>query len=258
MLDPDRLLVDTLLSHPRLLFYPSSGPRCISNIMAVDCDAFVFADYGPSDSVTRRRFWDEIEAEGRTLGKPLTLVASTVRTRVFRVGEKLGLLFFQDNHEVLERIRLAGRVIHCFVGINDGCREGGNYECIHSRPFLHAVLSTSAQNLVYVTDHSEYLGYHTSFRPRLTVYVSDDEGYEFSLNSVYVKHKTFPIQGSEFYVHMINGLFRRTSYLPAFERYRSVWNHPVIAHHDVTRRRCDIAGYDPTDSPKTAQGRAKE
>jgi hypothetical protein len=157
MFDPDRLLEDTLTTHPRLLFYPSCGTRCIADIMTLDCDVFVFADYGASIDAARRRFWYKIKADG-PMGRSLILVASTVRTRVFRVGEKLGFLFFQDNNEVLARIRRTMRVVRCFVGINDGCREGGNYECVHSRPFLHSLLSASAEDLVYITDHSEYLG----------------------------------------------------------------------------------------------------
>ncbi len=189
MFDPDLMLRDTQLSHPRLLFYPSCGPRCIADIMGVDCNLFVFADNGPRESDARRCFWDEIEAESKTVGKPLTLVASTVRTRVFSIREKLGFLFFQDNNEVLARIRAAMRAIDCFIGINDGCCEGGNYECVHSRPFLHKLLSASAEKLVYITDHSEYMGCHTSFRQRFSVYASDDDGYDFTLNSVLVKHE---------------------------------------------------------------------
>jgi hypothetical protein len=262
MFDPDRLLKDTLPSHPRLLFYPSCGTRCIADIMALDCDVFVFADHRARNPRARRRFWNEIEAEGQTMGKPLTLEASTVGTRVFRVGEKLGFLFFRDNNEVLARIRRTLRVVHCFVGINDGCREGGNYECVHSRPFLYSLLSASAADLVYITDHSEYLGSHTRFRPRRYVPVSDDEGYDFSLNSVFVRHRDLAREcitdNRRYYVNRINGSSRSTSYLPAFARYRSVWRGGVIAHYDVTRRKRDDVPFNPAESPKTAFYEAAE
>jgi hypothetical protein len=224
--------------------------------MAADCDVFVFADYRARDPRARRRFWNEIKAEGHTMGKALTLEASTVGTRVFRVGEKLGFLFFRDNNEVLARIRRTMRIVHCFVGINDGCREGGNYECVHSRPFLHSLLSASAENLVYITDHSEYLRSHTRFLPRRYVPVSDDEGYDFSLNSVFVRHrncmKAGNAQSMRYGVNMINVSSRSTSYLPAFARYRSVWRGGVIAHYDVTRRKRDDVSLNPAESPKTA------
>jgi hypothetical protein len=253
--DPDRLLEDKLPSHPRLLFYPSCGTRIIADIMAVDCDLFVFADYRARDREARRRFWEKIK-EDQIVGKSLTLEKPTVRTRVFRVGEKLGFLFFRDNNEVLVRIRRTMRVVHCFVGINDGCREGGNYECVHIRPFLHSLLSASTDDLVYITDHSEYLGSHTRFRPRRYVPVSDDEGYEFFLNSVFVRHRNLTREcineNTQYYVNRLNSSSRSTSYLPAFARYRSVWRGDVIAHYDLTRRKRDDVSFNPAELPKTA------
>ena len=140
-------------------------------------------------------------------------------------------------------------MIHSFIGICDGCQEGGNYECVHSRPFLHPLLSASAEDLVYITDHSDYLGHGTNFRRRRSVDVSNDEGYDFSLNSVLVRREN---PSEAFYVNLINGSSQSNIYLPAVARYRSVWGRGVIAHYDVTRRKRDDVSVNPDESPKTA------
>jgi hypothetical protein len=114
---------------------------------------------------------------------------------------------------------------------------------------LHSLLSASAEDLVYITDHSEYLGHGTNFRRRRFVDVSNHEAYDFSLNSVLVRSDN---PSEEFYVNMIKGAPRSTSYLPAFARYRSVWRGGVIAHYDVTRRKCDDVSLNPAESLKTA------
>jgi hypothetical protein len=80
--------------------------------------------------------------------------------------------------------------------------------------------------------------------------------YDFSLNSVFVRYRNLGreciMENELYYVNRINGSSRTASYLPAFARYRSVWRGGVIAHYDVTRRKCDDVSLNPAESPKTA------
>jgi hypothetical protein len=144
----------TRIGNGKLLFYPSCGTdsRWLSDN---NCDVIVMADYSPRTEDSRQQFWQEFS---RNMGGEVSLTFSTVRTRVFRIRGKLGFLFFQDNNEVLERIRNSGNKISFFIGVCDGCREGGNYECVNDLKFLDKVMSLiHPDGMTYVTDHSEYL-----------------------------------------------------------------------------------------------------
>lgn len=176
MFDPDAFLKNLRQTHPRLLFYPSCGSQLLSCVLRLPYDVFIFADYGPKSQYERSDFWQAIVAEPKRLPfrtydpnrwyyensrrnpeLPLTLTYSTVRTRVFQYGNKWGVLFFQDNNEVLQRIVQSGYRLSAFVGIRDGCAEGGNYECVNEMPFLGKVLSASMDGMDYFTDHSSIL-----------------------------------------------------------------------------------------------------
>jgi hypothetical protein len=158
--------------------------------MQLPADVFVFSDYFPKNANDRRRFWHSAQQGFRDNRLPLTIVKSTVRTRVFRSSSKWGFLFFQDNNDVLSRIVSAGCKISTFVGINDGCCEGGNYQCVHEEPFISSMLEASAEPLSYFTDHSRllvdmnetYRRHHTFFRS----HVLHRSGWEFQLRSVMV------------------------------------------------------------------------
>jgi hypothetical protein len=152
--DPDNELKKNAAQNSRLLFYPSCGTDC-GWLFDHDYDVFVLADYYPRNQDNRSRFWQGFR---RSIRNRVSLIASTVRTRVFQVGNKIGFLFFQDNNEVLERIKNSGNRISCFVGICDGCSEGGNYECVNNFEFLDKVISLiNPSGMIYLTDHSEFL-----------------------------------------------------------------------------------------------------
>lgn len=151
--DPDKFIKELAKTKPKVLFYPSSGCR-IKGIFDMPYDVFIFADYYPPNADERRAFFKEL----RNSEPRVTLYRSTVRTRIFRVGDKWGFLFFQDNKEVFKRISNAGLKISCFVGVNDGCGEGGNYECVNDLNWLEKVFASFPKGRgKYITDHSRYL-----------------------------------------------------------------------------------------------------
>ena len=147
--DPDALMKEMAGSKPNVLFYPSCGNN-ISGLFDMPYDIFILADYYPNNTDERKAFFKKLKKSE----PKIRLYKSTVRTRVFRVGSKWGFLFFQDNNEVFRRITDAGFKISCFVGVNDGCREGGNYECVNDIIWLKKVLKQFQNNGLYITDHS--------------------------------------------------------------------------------------------------------
>jgi|GEM_PF-2116782 len=120
---------------------------------------------------------------------PVRHVFSTTRTIVFQCGEKWGFLFFQENNEVLERIRRTGWKIQHFVGICDGCSEGGNHECVHEDPFLGKLLGVSSDQMDYFTDHSAFLQRRPGWgaiRAQYVLHRKHADGRDFTLKSLLV------------------------------------------------------------------------
>jgi hypothetical protein len=170
--DPDAFLGGFAATRPTLCFYPSSGSELLWAVMELDADIFVFSDRGAQTSSRRQRFWHDVQQDFRGRGLNLQLYKATTSARVFQCAGKWAFLFFQDNNDALKRIVRAGHRVRQFVGIRDGCAEGGNDECIHEDPFLTKLLEASGDGLLYVTNHSSVLAErersarlgHTSFR----------------------------------------------------------------------------------------------
>ncbi|NBV86965.1 MAG: hypothetical protein EBS01_12060 [Verrucomicrobia bacterium] len=138
----------------RLCFYPSCGDRLLSPLTQLRSDVLVCADYFPRTMAQRVQFWSRIVGEFSENGVPLVLFKATKSVRVAWSGKKWLFLFFLDNNAVLERIAKAGWRIAQFVGLNDGCRESGNYECVHDEPFLSKILPLMEDGGDYFTDHA--------------------------------------------------------------------------------------------------------
>lgn len=138
--------------HQRLCFYPSSGTGLLWAVMQLDCDLFVFVDKD-----RRHNSWAKVREDFSAHRQPLELLVCGTDFVLFRSRGKTGLLLWQDNNEVLEQLRDAGLQVHHFVGICDGCGEGGNYECVHERPFVRRLLRVATNGMGYTTDHSRPL-----------------------------------------------------------------------------------------------------
>jgi hypothetical protein len=151
--DVDKLMIELAKNNPKLLFYPSSG-FSHEGLFNMDYDIFILADYYPKNKEERRHYFADI----RKSDVRIQLYKSTVRSRICKVGAKWIFLFFQDNNEVFERIINAGLKISCFIGVNDGCNEGGNYECVNDLKWLKKVLKSFPNDGgIYITDHSSIL-----------------------------------------------------------------------------------------------------
>ncbi|MEI6579542.1 MAG: HEAT repeat domain-containing protein [Eubacteriales bacterium] len=58
-----------------------------------------------------------------------------------------------DNEKAIRLMIDAGLKINCFVGIQDGCMEGGNYECINSQTFFSRLSPLIRDECLYITNH---------------------------------------------------------------------------------------------------------
>lgn len=146
------LKFDGFPAHQRLCFYPSSGSELLWAVMELDADLFVF-----TDKERRNGNWARIEASFIRNRKPIELLEYGWDYLKFRSGDKTGLLLWEDNNNTIDRLTKAGCKVHHFVGICDGCREGGNLECVHERPFVRRLMRIAADEMHYITDHSEPL-----------------------------------------------------------------------------------------------------
>ena len=141
----------------RLCFYPSCGNRLLSPLLRLKSDVFVFSDYYPRSLAGRRRFWAGIVNDFASRGIPLSLLYATETTRVARAADKWVFLFFEDNNRVLARIAETGWKIAQFFSVNDGCMEGGNYECVNEDPCMGKWLALMEDGGDYFTTHSSLL-----------------------------------------------------------------------------------------------------
>ena len=120
--------------------------------MGLDCDLYVMSDKEPTH--TR---WKSFSASFLKQGLPIEKIEDTPGYLHFKCGDKAVWVFREDNRDTLARIAEQKLQIHHFVGICDGCMEGGNHECVHERPFLSHLLPLAADGMQYTTDHSRPL-----------------------------------------------------------------------------------------------------
>lgn len=58
-----------------------------------------------------------------------------------------------DNNRALRVLMEVGVKIDCFVGIQDGCIDGGNYECVSSNSFFARLSPVLKDKVIYITNH---------------------------------------------------------------------------------------------------------
>ena len=129
----------------RIGFYPSSGTD-VSQVFGMKCDAFFVADY------FRRNILESC------------ILEFNENFIVFEQGDKRGYFFLKDNNEVLQLLEACNIKLSLFVGVRDGCEEGGNYQCTNAIPFLEQVIALACDDGmdVYV-DHSRFLEEYPNF-----------------------------------------------------------------------------------------------
>jgi len=71
----------------------------------------------------------------------------------FEVRDKKVVMMPYDNNRTIQYLVAAGIQVNCIVAINDGCCEGGNYECVNSAEFFRKLRPVLADECFYVRDH---------------------------------------------------------------------------------------------------------
>lgn len=157
----ETILTEAAREGRRILFYPSSGEN-LKWVFDIDYDMVISADYlcgVNTESKHRRSHWKGcIKHFGQ---EDVKLLSSTEEARVYEFKGKRGIHLFKENKEVLEIIKNTGNRISCFVGVCDGCLEGGNTYCVNDPEFLTQVVSISSPGMLYITDHSNIIPYDT-------------------------------------------------------------------------------------------------
>jgi HEAT repeat protein len=74
------------------------------------------------------------------------------RENIQLVEGKVLLMPF-DNEKTIRLMIDAGLKINCFVGIQDGCVDGGNHECINSQTFFSRLSPLIKDECLYITNH---------------------------------------------------------------------------------------------------------
>lgn len=147
----------------RIAFYPSSH-LSIDRVLDFNCDINIFADYG----FNPRHWRGEILRDPRPNEKFRQSGISIIKeTDEYIYGMKSGqaiYLIYLDNNEVLELISRFYKFINVYIGVADGCCEGGNYECVNSLPFFEKVVKlASPLGLDLYIDHSGFLDQYPQY-----------------------------------------------------------------------------------------------
>jgi hypothetical protein len=186
----DKLFSHLVQNNSSVLFYPSCGCENISSeLFDLPYDVFVLSDYGrmnrdhefidfirnptvdrsnyqalidhyklPS-STEMLAFWDHFRSklprQSLSDREPRIVIHLARKDMIyFSLGKKQVILLLWDNNIALALLKSMGVIISCFVGVNDGCQEGGNYECVNSEYWLRRVFDLMHEDgLLYISDH---------------------------------------------------------------------------------------------------------
>ena len=146
-------------------YYPSAG-FYDKKILSYPFDVLILSDYVDSQSINGN--W-----QGHIFTQPQKIKSAFIKNdlkirefiefevdrdlsyAVFEKNEKIFLYFFEDNNNTVERLNSARVLLDGLITINDGCREGGNYECINTERWLSNLRPSLKEDIVYVRDHFE-------------------------------------------------------------------------------------------------------
>lgn len=220
------------ISEPDVTFYPSSGHgREKLDAWELDGDLVIMADKKPDQSNTIDNWFESFGGDSDRL------FASSDNYRIEQRGDRYFCFFSDDNNAVFEKIRDANLPITTFIGINDGCREGGNYECVNNKSWLSRVFKrfpTSGGR--YITDHSPviYPANHQHWRPYAPKPHREFIFEDWNLKGGYGRFRRYS-----------SGMYGRGLQYKVYRHDRSVWRWEsetdvtVTLEHDSIANHCE-------------------
>lgn len=158
--DGDQLIQDTVeqlkpyfKQTQKYCYYPSAGNN-LRPTLNLDAQAFFFSDQIHFDlkNILMRKIPD------------IKVFVDTDHFFVFETQGKRGYYIFLENNVALEVIRKLTTKLDYFVGVRDGCEEGGNFECTNVPPFLEKIINfCSPEGMSIILDHSDFLDRNPEF-----------------------------------------------------------------------------------------------
>lgn len=142
----------------RVGFYPSSG-HDIGPVLELDWDACFFADVflGVRARSQLLRFLRDPRQE-------ITMIEENEDFLVFEKGSKRGYYLFIENNQAIDLITRVAGCLHLFIGVRDGCVEGGNFECVNNLPYIEKVVKLAPpEGMDLYLDHSEFFDLYPEF-----------------------------------------------------------------------------------------------
>lgn len=157
----DRVIQKYLKNDSTLCYYPSSG-FWDGKIFQLPFDVILLSDYIDNNRNRRNRVnSDEEEILNNlnrlTKGKHFLIEKRIDKEEsyiVFEYNTKVYIYYFEDNRNVRNRLIEQGVRLDAFIIHNDGCMEGGNYECVTNRDWMDEIEKTFKEDTVIVKDHS--------------------------------------------------------------------------------------------------------
>ena len=163
----DRVVQKYLKAESTLCYYPSSG-FWDENIFKLPFDVILLSDYIDNNRDRKNRV-NSNEKEILTNLNRLTkgrhfIIEKKIDKNesyiVFQYNNRIYIFYFEDNRNVRNRLIEQEIQLDAFIIHNDGCMEGGNYECVTNRDWMLEIEKTFKEDTVIVKDHSSR-NYHS-------------------------------------------------------------------------------------------------
>jgi hypothetical protein len=156
----DRVIEKYLEEGKTICYYPSCGFRD-TRIFNLPFDVILLSDYIDFKGKRRNKVnsnQEQIESHLYGLinfmhGEMEKKIEEEESYIVFQANYKIFIFYFEDNRNVRNRLIEQGIKLDGFIIHNDGCMEGGNYECVTNGNWTNEMEKIYKDSAVIVKDH---------------------------------------------------------------------------------------------------------
>jgi hypothetical protein len=144
-----------------ICYYPSSG-FWDGKILQLPYDVVLLSDYIDINRDRKKRVNANVKQIENSLLRLTKGMHREIERRidkeesyiVFELNKKIYIFYFEDNRNVRDRLIEQGIKLDAFIIHNDGCMEGGNYECTTNSEWSRELEKVYKDNTVIVQDHN--------------------------------------------------------------------------------------------------------